>query len=127
MFFSFRLFHYLQMTETLADFDFVIVGAGSAGCVIANRLSGLPQAPLVCLIERGPADTDSRWNVAMPAAWRYNAANNFQSDLWLNSFSEPERQLIGRRLKCQRGTGWGGTSAISALGFVRGQPEDFDR
>ena len=73
-----------ESNQLLTSFNFVIIGAGSAGCVLANRLSGLPKAPSVCLIERGPADTDSRWNVAMPAAWRYNVANTFQPDLWLH-------------------------------------------
>ena len=109
------------------EFEFVIVGAGAAGCVLANRLSGLPQAPSVCLIERGPAHTDSRWNVAMAAAFSYNKAVENERDLWLRYLSEFEKQLNGRRIECPRGIGWGGSTAINGMVFVRGQPEDFDR
>ena len=109
------------------EFDFVIVGAGAAGCVLANRLSGLPKAPSVCLIERGPSHTDSRWSVAMPAGFAYNQNYENQRDLWLRYHTEPEKELNGRRIDCPRGTGWGGSSAVNAMQFVRGQRQDFDR
>ena len=109
------------------EFDFVIVGAGAAGCVLANRLSALPHGPSVCLIERGPAHTDSRWNVAMAAAISYNKAYENQRDLWLRYLSEPEKELNNRRIDCPRGVGWGGTTAVNGMVFVRGQPQDFDR
>jgi choline dehydrogenase len=108
-------------------FDYVIVGAGSAGCVLANRLSGLPQAPSVCLIERGPANTDSRWNVSIAAGYSFNIFCEHQRDLWLQYHSEPEKELNGRRIVCRRGIGWGGSSAINCMQFTRGQPHDFDR
>ena len=108
------------------EFDFVIVGAGSAGCVLANRLSGLPQAPSVCLIERGPLNTDGRWNVAMPAGAVYSKNHENARDLWLQYKSEPLKALSRRRIDCSGGTGLGGTSAVNFMQFVRGQPQDFD-
>ena len=50
-----------------------------------------------------------------------------QRDLWLRYFSEPENKLNGRRINCPRGTGWGGSSAINGMQFVRGQSQDFER
>lgn len=108
-------------------FDFVIVGGGAAGCVLANRLSGLPQAPNVCLIERGPTNTDSRKSVSIAAAVSFNFICEEQRDLWLQYYSECEKELNGRRCDCRRGTGLGGSGAINGMQFVRGQPQDFDR
>lgn len=73
------------------EFDFVIVGAGSAGCVLARRLSDIVHKPSVCLIERGPANTDSRWSVAMAGAMTYNKNYENQRDMWLTYLSEPEK------------------------------------
>ena len=111
------------------DVDFVIVGAGSAGCVLAGRLSALPNSPTVCLIERGPPNVDERWQVAMPAAISnlYNPNINRHTDLWLPYLTTPESRLGDRRLNCRRGCGWGGSSAVNAMQYVRGQPQDFDR
>ena len=115
------LIKFIQM-----EFDFVIVGDGSAGCVLANRLSGLPNAPSVCLIERGPSHSDSRWSVAMPSRFAYNSIFENQRDLWLRYQSEPEKELNSRRIDCPRGTGWGGSSAVNGMQFVRGQQQDFN-
>ena len=97
------------------EFDFVIVGAGAAGCVLANRLSQLPKAPSVCLIERGPSHSDSRWSVAMPGGSFYNLIYESQRDLWLRYHTEPEKELKRRRIDCLRGTGWGGSSAVNTV------------
>ena len=109
------------------EFNFVIVGAGAAGCVLAHRLSELPKAPSVCLIERGPSHNDSRWSIKMPGGCGYNLIYENQRDLWLRYLSEPENKLNGRRIDSPRGTGWGGSSAINGMQFVRGQSQDFDR
>ena len=101
------------------EFDFVIIGAGTAGCVLANRLSGLPGAPSVCLIERGPSHNDSRWSVKMAGGWGYNLKFENQPDLWLRCFSEHENKMNGRQITCPQGTGWGGSSSINAMNFVR--------
>lgn len=124
------------ITLTPPEFDFVIVGAGTAGCVLAHRLTTHPSAPSVCVLERGPPHTDSRWNIAMPAAFTYNRFFDFSStaDLWLRYRSEPVSTLRcagpsggPRIIECPEGIGWGGTSAVNAMIFVRGQAADYDR
>ena len=103
------------------DYDDIIVGAGSAGCVLANRLSADP-ARRVLLIEAGARD----WHpyVHMPAGLaklmeltRYN---------W-NYLTEPQAALDGRRLWWPRGKLLGGSSSINAMCYVRGRPADYAR
>ncbi len=102
-------------------YDHIIVGAGSAGCVLANRLSADP-TQRVLLIEAGVRD----WHpyIHMPAGLaklvkltRYN---------W-NYSTEPEAQLQGRRLWWPRGKVLGGSSSINAMCYVRGRPLDYAR
>ena len=102
------------------DADFVIVGGGTAGCVLANRLSANPRLQVV-MVEAGDEAT-SPW-ISMPAGvaklfhhprlnWRYR--------------TEPEQALGGRRLYWPRGKVLGGTSSINGMTFVRGQAADYD-
>ena len=113
------------------EFDFLIIGAGAAGCVLANRLSGLPNAPSVCVIERGPSHTDSRWSLAMPAGYTYSYMDILVlkkvPNQYLRYHTEPEKELNGRRIECPRGTGWGGSSVVNSVMFVRGKSAAFDR
>jgi choline dehydrogenase len=103
-----------------SNFDFIIVGAGSAGCILASRLSQDP-SNTVALIEAGGGDKSIF--IKMPSALaipmntkRYNWGYN----------SEPEAHLGGRVIPCYRGKGLGGSSSINGLVFVRGNARDFN-
>ncbi len=101
------------------EFDYVVVGAGSAGCVLAARLSEDPDAR-VALIEAGGEDTEPLIHVpaAFPAL--------FKSDLDWDLLGEPEPGLDGRRLYLPRGRMLGGCSSINAMIYIRGNRADFD-
>jgi choline dehydrogenase len=104
----------------LADFDYIVVGAGSAGCVLANRLSAEP-GTRVLLLEAGPRDTDPWIHVPLG----YGKLFNKRSVNWSYE-SEPEPNLGGRRIFTPRGKVLGGSSSINGLVYIRGQAEDFD-
>src|SRR6478609_1679806 len=100
-------------------YDFIVIGAGSAGAVVANRLSANP-AHKVLLLEAGAPDHFwTRLPVGSAKLLANPAAN------WLYS-SEPEPNTNGRRIAVPRGKLLGGSSAINGLAFVRGQAQDFD-
>lgn len=108
------------MTERL-KYDFIVVGAGSAGCVVANRLSADP-AHRVLLLEAGGSDKSML--ITMPAGC---AALCFTKNDYNWGFStEPEPHLDNRRLWWPRGRGLGGTSSINGMLYVRGNPRDYD-
>lgn len=104
-----------RMTEA----DVIIVGAGSAGCVLAARLSQDPRLRIT-LIEAGAEPDDPR--IAVPAAWP--ELQNSAVDWAFRTTPQPE--LAGRVHPCPRGRVVGGSSAIHAMGHVRGHPDDFD-
>ncbi len=101
--------------------DYVIVGAGSAGCVIANRLSADPSVRVV-LMEAGGRD----WNpwIHIPVGY-FKTMHNPAID-WCYR-TEPDPGLNGRRIDWPRGKVLGGSSSLNGLLYVRGQPEDYDR
>jgi choline dehydrogenase-like flavoprotein len=100
-------------------YDYVIVGAGSAGCVLANRLTEDPSVR-VLLIEAGKRDRHP--NIKIPAAF----AKQFQTKLDWDLATEPEPHCDGRSLYVPRGKGLGGSSSMNAMLYVRGNPLDYD-
>jgi choline dehydrogenase len=102
------------------SFDYVIVGAGTAGCVLANRLSA-DSAVRVALIEAGPSD--ARAKIRIPAAV---AAAIADPQLGWGYQSTPQAHLNGRRINLPRGRVLGGCSSINGMAYFRGHPRDFD-
>ena len=101
-------------------FDYIVIGAGSAGCVLANRLSADP-AVRVLLLEAGPRDTDPRIHIPLGYGKLFARRDvNWAYD------SEPEPALNNRRIFSPRGKVLGGSSSINGLVYIRGQAEDFD-
>ena len=101
-------------------YDYVVVGAGSAGCVIASRLAESLSAS-VLLLEAG--GSDNRLSIRMPSAF-YMPLNDSRIN-W-GFFSEPESGLNNRRIHCRRGKVLGGSSSINGMVYVRGNKEDFN-
>src|SRR6201997_2055856 len=104
-----------------AEFDYVIVGAGSAGCVLANRLTADGKHS-VLLLEAGPKDT----NIWIHVPIGYGKLFKEKTVNWMYQ-TEPEPGLNGRQVFQPRGKLLGGSSSINGLLYVRGQHEDYDR
>ncbi|WP_257166124.1 GMC family oxidoreductase [Bradyrhizobium sp. SRS-191] len=103
------------------EFDYVVVGAGSAGCVLANRLSSDGRHK-VLLLEAGPKDT----NIWIHVPLGYGKLFKEKTVNWMYQ-TEPEPGLDGRSVFQPRGKVLGGSSSINGLLYVRGQHEDYDR
>ena len=103
------------------QFDYIIVGAGSAGCVLANRLSEDP-AVSVCLLEAGPVDS----HPLIHAPIGFSLMGQNKEINWCFE-TVPQKQLNGRRGYQPRGRVLGGSSSINAMVYARGTPADYDR
>jgi choline dehydrogenase len=100
-------------------YDYVIVGAGSAGCVLAARLTEDPDVT-VLLLEAGPPDVNQ--NIHVPLGYLKLAGTEVD---W-NYFSAPEPECGGRRIPLPRGRVLGGSSSTNAMVYIRGNPRDYD-
>ncbi|HTO82790.1 MAG TPA: choline dehydrogenase [Methylomirabilota bacterium] len=109
--------------DGIATFDYIIVGAGSAGCVLANRLGAKPEHRILVL-EAGGQDRFWNWKIHMPAAFAYPLADDKVN--W-HYHSEPEPYMDGRKMYCPRGRVIGGSSSINGMVYIRGHARDYDR
>lgn len=109
------------MTSPTESYDYIVVGAGSAGCVLANRLSQNP-SNRVLLLEAGGTDINP-W-IHIPVGY-FKTMHNPRTD-WCY-MTEPDEGINGRRLQWPRGKVLGGSSSLNGLLYVRGQAEDYDR
>jgi choline dehydrogenase-like flavoprotein len=103
------------------DYDYVIVGAGSSGCVLANRLSADPSVS-VCLIEAGSHDNSPRIQTPAGTITLYKS----KKYSW-NFMSAPQKNLNGRTLHTPRGKALGGSSSMNSMIYIRGHASDYDR
>jgi choline dehydrogenase len=104
------------------SFDYIVIGAGSAGCVLANRLTEDGRHSVLLLEAGGP---DKSTLIHMPAGVGnlIKAKGPFNWGFW----TEPEPQLENRRLWWPRGKGWGGSSSINGMVYIRGHARDYDQ
>ena len=104
----------------IKTYDYIIIGAGSAGCVLANRLSKNTKLKIL-LLEAG--GTDKNILINMPAAFTHAIS---RKKLDWGYGSENEKYINNRKINCPRGRVLGGSSSVNAMSFIRGQNQDFD-
>lgn len=103
----------------MSEFDYIILGAGSAGCVLANRLSEDPDNQVLLLEAGGP---DRKFELKIPGAYTKLHRSEVDWGFW----SEPQKQLDGRKLFLPRGKTLGGSSSTNAMAYVRGNRADYE-
>ncbi|NWX88264.1 CHDH protein, partial [Nothoprocta pentlandii] len=113
---------------TASSHNYVIVGAGSAGCVLASRLTEDPLRTAL-LLEAGPKDTllgskRLMWKIHMPAALTYNLCDEKYN--WYYH-TRPQKHMDNRVMYWPRGRVWGGSSSLNAMVYIRGHAEDYNR
>jgi len=106
-----------------ATFDYLIVGAGSAGCVLTSRISADSNLK-VCVLEAGPRDQWWNWKIHMPAALMYNLCDDKYN--WFYH-TEPQAHMNNRVMYWPRGRVLGGSSSLNAMVYIRGHALDYDR
>ena len=104
----------------MKSFDYIIIGAGSSGCVVANRLSANPDVS-VCLIEAGGSNKQP-W-ISIPAGVFVSYANKTHDYMYQGA---PQKHLNNRELTVNRGKGLGGSSSINSMVYIRGNRKDYD-
>ena len=109
------------MISNSKNYDYIIVGAGSAGCVLANRLTENPENR-VLLIEAGPADRNPM--IKIPLLWMQFVKHKYHD--W-GYETQPEPHMDNREIECVRGKVLGGCSSINAMTVVRGNRYDYER
>jgi len=114
----FKLSFY-QDLPFMNSFDYIIVGAGSAGCVLANRLSENPQNSVLLIEAGGP---DKKLEIGIPAGY----AKLHRSEVDWGFWTEPQEFVNNRRIYLPRGKVLGGSSSTNAMAYVRGNKADFD-
>ena len=105
------------MTSDAGTYDYIVVGAGSAGCVLANRLSA--EGSVLLLEAGGP---DEKREISVPAAF----GELFETDVDWEYYTEPQPEMDDRELYWPRGKTLGGSSAINAMIYIRGHAHDYD-